>query len=231
MRKTTHVSGKKDDRTDAKIHATYFRLHPDLFRSVGEVSETVASLKLLCNWREQLIHGRIAWVNQIRAHLKDVFPGLHQLRLKLSNQWVLRLLVETPTAHHFSQNIAQDWIDKLASHTKREPDEIEALLCGVGCAPSSYVDLVGEKIKYLAEKTLDHVMQIKACEREMKSLCDTLDDELARELDPDSCDPTAIKVLRSFPMMGVVTLARIIAEYPETRPMQNRFARIRAAPL
>ena len=214
MRKTTFVSGKKDDVTDAQIHASYFRLQPELFRSVGEVSETVASLKLLCNWREQLLDDRIAWTNQIRSHLKDVFPGLHFLRLNLSNQWVLRLLIETPTASDFAKNVDDDLAAKIAKHMKTDVKEVTELL-GSGTPPTKHTEYVRKKVRYLSEKTLEHVMQIKECEREMVRLCDALDDEFARELDETDGTKTPIEILRSFPMMGAVTLARIIAEYPE----------------
>ncbi len=92
MRKAMHVSGKKDDKTDALVHARALETNPEMFREIGAPNDYTESLKFFLNWREQLVVSHIALENQLRSVLKDVFPGLHQLRINLSAQWVLELL-------------------------------------------------------------------------------------------------------------------------------------------
>jgi hypothetical protein len=88
LRKLTHLSGKKDDPSDAKIHAIGLKTRPDIFHEVVLNSENIEDLKLLCNLRDALIEERVAHENQLRSLLKVTFPSLHQRRLTLSVQWV-----------------------------------------------------------------------------------------------------------------------------------------------
>jgi len=103
LRKLTHLSGKKDDPSDAKIHAIGLKTRPDIFREIRLDLESVQALKLLRNLRDGLIGERIAHENQLRSLLKSTFPALHQRRIKLNVQWGLRYLIAAPQPNLFRE--------------------------------------------------------------------------------------------------------------------------------
>lgn len=214
MRRAQFVSGRKDDKTDAQIHADTFVRFPEMFRPVDLESEHVASLRLISNWRDQMVTDRISAVNQLRALLKDVFPGLHAMRLQLRNIWVLELLLDAPTAEEFDGYDDATTLQRLSKKLDIDVSDVHKHLANPSAIPSPFTCLCADKVRFLAQQTLDLVLEIKRCEKRLTEICNAIDAELRDGLTDENA-PTAIESLRSFPMMGPMTLSRLIAEYPE----------------
>jgi transposase len=68
-------AGNKDDRFDAFVLADTLRTDRARLRPLAPNSAATAALRALCRARKDLVIHRVAVANQLREHLKRVFPG------------------------------------------------------------------------------------------------------------------------------------------------------------
>lgn len=68
-------AGNKNDRFDAFLLADTLRHRPGLARAVDPYSDATVVLRRVCRARKDLVNHRTAVANQLRAHLRNVFPG------------------------------------------------------------------------------------------------------------------------------------------------------------
>jgi len=124
----------------------------------------------------------------LRSLLKTTFPSLHQRRIKLSVQRVLR---------------------RLAKTLKLEVKKLRDILSPFQVEESKALKIASQRVQYLAQRNLEKLQMIRQYEREMREILDQLDEEYRED---DVVSP--IEILYSYPQMGVNTLARLVAEYP-----------------
>ena len=129
IRKAMFISGKKDDRNDALVHARALELNAEMFRKIEPLDDNIEALRFLVNWRERLVARRVASENRLRDLLKDVFPGLHQIRVNLDAQWVLRLLMESPTSNCFGDYENNSTLKRLSDLLKIDIDKVIRTKC------------------------------------------------------------------------------------------------------
>jgi transposase len=103
-------AGNKDDRFDAFVLADTLRtdrarLHPLL----PDIPATV-TLRQTCRARKDLVTHRVAAANQLRAHLKTVFPGAVGLFAHLDSPTSLAFLTR------FDCQDRADWLRTKKSH-------------------------------------------------------------------------------------------------------------------
>jgi len=210
IRKAMFISGKKDDRNDALVHARALELNAEMFRKIEPLDDNIEALRFLVNWRERLVARRVASENRLRDLLKDVFPGLHQIRVNLDAQWVLRLLMESPTSNCFGDYENNSTLKRLSDLLKIDIDKVKEVLSPYKMPATKCFVLKGRILGRLACKTLELVQEINEHGREIETILSEIESAQKKE---NELGP--IEILRSFPRMGPLTLARIIAEYPE----------------
>ena len=110
-------SGKKDDRFDAFVLADTLRTDRARLRPLTPDSPATAALRATCRARKDLVSHRVAVANQLREHLKRVFPGAVGLFAEIDSPISLKFL------SRFDSQERADWLS-----TKR----LAAWLASVG---------------------------------------------------------------------------------------------------
>src|SRR5439155_12555505 len=68
-------AGNKDDRFDAFVLADTLRTDRARLRPLTPDSPATVALRRACRARKDLVSHRVAVANQLRGHLRNVFPG------------------------------------------------------------------------------------------------------------------------------------------------------------
>ena len=97
-------AGNKDDRFDAYVLADTLRTDRARLRPLQpDTTETIA-LRRTCRARKDLVGHRVAAANQLRAHLRNVFPGAVGLFADIDSPISLAFLTR------FSTQDQADWL-------------------------------------------------------------------------------------------------------------------------
>src|SRR5690606_24378469 len=91
-------AGNKSDRTDAYVLADCLRTDGHRWASLQPDSPATATLRSHVRARKDLVEHRVAVANQLRAHLKVVFPGPVGLFSDLDSPTSLAFLRRFPSA-------------------------------------------------------------------------------------------------------------------------------------
>jgi len=217
LRKLTHISGKKDDPSDAKVHAEGLNSRPGIFCEVVLNEENIEALKVLTNFRDTLIEERVACENKLRALLKETFPSLHQQRMKFGVQWVLRFLIEVPNANLFKNLEDPLLMKRLQKRFKLEARELVEMLSPFQLKENKALEINTHRVRYLAKGNLERLQIIRRYEREMEEVLEQINQEY-KESDSDL---GPVEILSSYPQMGVNTLSKIIGEFPAILTLPN----------
>ena len=86
-------AGNKDDRFDAFVLADTLRTDRARLRPLVPNSPATAALRATCRARKDLVMHRVAVANQLREHLKRVFPGALGLFEDLDSAISLKFLI------------------------------------------------------------------------------------------------------------------------------------------
>src|SRR5271167_4645758 len=91
------VSGGKSDRFDAFVLCELARTDSHRFRVLEPDSDETKALRALTRAREDLVHARVAFCNQLRAELERFWPGPIGLFTKLDSSISLAFLERYPS--------------------------------------------------------------------------------------------------------------------------------------
>jgi len=91
------VSGGKSDRFDAFVLCELARTDSHRFRVLEPDSDETKALRALTRAREDLVHARVAFCNQLRAELERFWPGPIGLFTKLDSPISLAFLERYPS--------------------------------------------------------------------------------------------------------------------------------------
>ena len=97
-------AGNKDDRFDAFVLADTLRTDRARLRPLTPDSPATVALKATCRARKDLIAHRVAVANQLREHLKRVFPAVVGLFADLDSPISLKFL------RRFDSQDRADWL-------------------------------------------------------------------------------------------------------------------------
>jgi len=199
-------AGNKHDRFDAFVLADVLRtdhrrlqpLHPDSPQTVVR-STTVRA-------RTDLVETRVALCNQLRAHLRLVFPGAVGLFANLDAPISLAFLARFPSAD------AAAWLSHrrlaawLAANRYSGRTPVAVLLGHLQDAPAG---LGGEHGHAATATTLAYVHALVAVRDQITALEARIAEQLA--LHPDRL------VFQSLPRAGTVRAAKLLAEVGDAR--------------
>lgn len=98
LRQRYSSTGNKDDHFDAFVLVDTLRTDGARLRPLRPDSSATVTLRSTCRARKDLVATRISLCNQLRAHLRVVFPGVVGLFTDLDSPISLRFLTRFPSA-------------------------------------------------------------------------------------------------------------------------------------
>jgi transposase len=99
LRERYGVSGNKSDRADAYVLADCLRTDGHRWRSLQPDTPATITLRTYVRARKDLVETRVAVANQLRAHLRIMFPGAVGLFRDIDSPISLRFLERFPSAN------------------------------------------------------------------------------------------------------------------------------------
>lgn len=199
-------AGNKDDRFDAFVLADTLRTDRIRLRPLVPDSAATVALRASCRTRKDLITHRVATANQLRAHLKAVFPGPIGLFEDLDSPISLKFLTRfdcQDRADWLTPARLGNWLASVGYTGRTTPAALHARLTAAargitGVASEGFTAITHALITVL--DTL--VQQIKA-----------LDKQIAGQL----AAHTDAHIFTSLPRSGTVRAAKLLAEIGDCR--------------
>ena len=205
LRERYGTAGNKSDRSDAYVLADCLRTDGHRWPSLRSDTPATVTLRSHVRARKDLVEARIAACNQLRAHLRVVFPGPVGLFRDLDSPISLRFLERFPSASRaawLSEKRLGAWL-RANGYCGRKPAAVlYARLCD---APRGLPD-DGDTRAAIA---LAFVAVLKT----LVAQIDELDSRIAELLEnhPDA------HVFKSLPRSGTVRAATLLAEIGDCR--------------
>jgi transposase len=199
-------AGNKDDRFDAFVLADTLRTDRARLRAlVPDIPPTVA-LRRAGRARRDLIAHRVGAANQLRAHLRAVFPGAVGLFADIDSPITLTFLTRFTTqnqADWLSPTRLGKWLSSSGYSGKVDPAVLHARLVA---APRG---LTGADADAHAAITRAFVAVLSSLLEQIKTLTAEIETQLAAHRDAH--------IFTSLPRAGRVRAARLLAEIGDCR--------------
>jgi transposase len=199
-------AGNKDDRFDAYVLADTLRTDRARLRPLVPDTEATTALRRACRARKDLVKHRVAAANQLRAHLRNVFPGAVGLFRDLDSAISLAFLTRFDTqdrADWLTPKRLGDWLAKQGYSGKVDPTVLHQRLVD---APRG---ATGEHATSQAHITASYVTLLRTLVEQIKTLEKQIDRQLDAHVDAH--------IFTSLPRAGRVRAARLLAEIGDCR--------------
>ena len=124
-------AGNKDDRFDAYVLADTLRTDRARLRPLTPDSPATIALRRACRARKDLVSHRVAVANQLRAHLRNVFPGAAGLFAELDSPVSLAFLARFDTqdrADWLTPARLAKWLASIGYSGRTDPAVLHARL-------------------------------------------------------------------------------------------------------
>lgn len=206
LRERYGTSGNKSDRSDAYVLADCLRTDGHRWRSLEPDSPATVTLRGHVRARKDLVETRVAVANQLRAHLRIVFPGAVGLFSALDSPISLRFLERFPSAtsaNWLSEKRLGTWLRTSGYSGGKNPAELHGRLIA---APAG---ITGDDGDARGAITLAYVNVLKALRAQIDELTTRLDELL--DTHPDA------HIFRSLPRCATVRAATLLAEIGDCR--------------
>jgi transposase len=206
LRERYGTSGNKSDRSDAYLLADCLRTDGHRWRSLEPDTPATVTLRSHVRARKDLVENRVAVANQLRAHLRIVFPGAVGLFRDIDSPISLRFLERFPSATRaawLSDKRLGSWLRANGYCGRKNPTELYHRLKD---APAG---LLGDDGDARGTVTLAYVAILRA----LRAQIDELDTRLAELLD---AHPDAV-IFQSLPRCATVRAATLLAEIGDCR--------------
>jgi transposase len=196
-------AGNKDDRFDAFVLADTLRTDRARLHPLLPDTPATITLRQTCRARKDLVAHRVAVANQLRAHLKIVFPGAVGLFAALDSPISLTFLTRFDCQHRadwLSVNRLGAWLASVGYSGRTDASVRYARLTSAprGTAGTDHTATTAAFVALLCSL----VTQIKA-------LDDAIAEQLARHADAH--------IFTSLPRSGTVRAARVPSEIGDCR--------------
>lgn len=206
LRERYGTAGNKSDRSDAYVLADCLRTDGHRWRSLEPDSPATTTLRGHVRARKDLVETRVATANQLRAHLRIVFPGAVGLFRDIDSAISLRFLERFPSATRaawLSEKRLAAWLRANGYCGRKNPDELYRRLAEAAHGTT------GDEGDARAAITLAYLSVLKA----LRAQIDELDSRIAELLDahPDA------HIFRSLPRAGTIRAATLLAEIGDCR--------------
>ena len=199
-------AGNKDDRFDAFVLADTLRTDRARLRPLVPDTAATIALRRTCRARRDLVANRVATANQLRAHLRAVFPGAVSLFADIDSPISLSFLTRFTTqeqADWLTPTRLAAWLAKMSYSGKVDPAVLHARLVA---APRGAVDADATA---QAAITRGFLAVLAVLLEQIKTLSVEIDTQLAAHADAH--------IFTSLPRSGRVRAARLLAEIGDCR--------------
>jgi transposase len=199
-------AGNKDDRFDAFVLADTLRTDRARLRPLTPDSEATVALRRACRARKDLVSHRVAVANQLRAHLRNAFPGAVGLFAEIDSPISLAFLTRFDTqdrADWLSPKRLGAWLSSVGYCGRVDPAVLHARLSG---APRG---ALGEHGTAQTHVTRALLAVLTTLVEQIKTLSTQIDEQLALHTDAH--------IFTSLPRSGRVRAARLLAEIGDCR--------------
>lgn len=196
-------AGNKDDRFDAFVLADTLRTDRARLHPLLPDTPATVTLRQTCRARKDLVAHRVAVANQLRAHLKTVFPGAVGLFADLDSAIGLAFLTRfncQDRADWLSVKRLADWLTNVGYSGRTDPSVIHHRLTN---APRGTAGTDGTAI------TDAFVAVLSSLAAQIKALDADIAEQLARHADA--------QIFTSLPRSGTFRAARLLSEIGDCR--------------
>ncbi|MGB8211198.1 MAG: IS110 family transposase [Mycobacterium sp.] len=199
-------AGNKDDRFDAFVLADTLRTDRARLRPLTPDSPATTALRATCRARKDLVTHRVAVANQLREHLKRVFPAAVGLFADIDSTISLKFLRRFDSqdrADWLSTKRLAAWLASVGYCGRVDPAVLHARLTAAPRGATDDEATAAAHITRALLATLDTLVeQIKA-----------LTEQITEQLDTH----TDAHIFTSLPRSGTVRAARLLAEIGDCR--------------
>jgi transposase len=211
------VAGAKDDRRDAQVLAGSLRTDRAAFRQLAADNPVVIELREWSRMADELQQERTRLANRLRQQLWRYYPQAAKLTDDVADDWFLALWQKVPTPDSAAKASEKAIARVLSAHRIRRLDAATVLQtlreAPLFVAPGT-TEAACAHIRSLAARLHLVNQQIKVTQRSLDGLCARLE---AQQESPsgqsfEQCDVT---ILRSWPGIGRIVLATLLAEATE----------------
>jgi transposase len=199
-------AGNKDDRFDAFVLADTLRTDRARLRPLTPDSPATVALRRACRARKDLVSHRVAVANQLRAHLRNVFPGAAGLFADIDSPVSLAFLARFGTqdrADWLTPARMGRWLASIGYSGRTDPAVLHARLTA---APRG---LTGPGADAQAPITRALHAVLVTLTEQIKALSAQIAIQLAAHADSH--------IFTSLPRSGTVRAARLLAETGDCR--------------
>jgi transposase len=199
-------AGNKDDRFDACVLADTLRTDRARLRPLIPDSAATTALRRACRARKDLVSHRAAVTSQLRAHLRNVFPGAAGLFADLDSPVSLAFLARFDTqdrADWLTPARLARWLASVSYSGGTDPAVLHARLTA---APRG---ITGPDAAAQAPVTRALHAVLVTLTAQIKILSAQIGDQLAAHADRH--------IFTSLPRSGTVRAARLLAEIGDCR--------------
>jgi len=206
LRERYGTSGNKSDRSDAYVLADCLRTDGHRWPSLEPDGPATVTLRAHVRARKDLVEHRVAVANQLRAHLRVVFPGAVGLFRDLDSQISLRFLQRFPSASHaarLSPKRLHTWLQTSHYSGATSAAELHRRLLD---APAG---VLGDNGDARSTVTLTYVAVLNTLRTQINELDTRL--EVLLDAHPDA------HIFRSLPRCATIRAATLLAEIGDCR--------------
>lgn len=199
-------AGNKDDRFDAFVLADSLRTDGQRLMPLQPDSSQTLALRSAVRARTDLVETRVALCNQLRAHLRVVFPAAVGLFADLDSAISLTFLTRFPDADKAAWLGLRRLGAWLAANGYCGRVPTKMLLSRLHSAPAG---LTGDAGRAAAHTTTAYVEALKAFRAQIAALDAHIAEQPA--LHPDAT------IFTSLPRSGMIRAAKLLAEIGDAR--------------
>jgi transposase len=206
LRQRYGTAGNKSDRSDAYMLADCLRTDGHRWRSLEPDSPATVTLRSFVRARKDLVEARVAMANQLRAHLRVVFPGAVGLFTDIDSSISLRFLERFPSAGRarwLSEKRLAAWLTANRYSGRKAPSELYRRLAD---APRGEI---GDEGDLRGAVVVAFVELLKGLHTQIEELTMRMAEQL--ETHPDAF------IFTSLPMVSVVRASTLLAEIGDCR--------------
>jgi transposase len=220
------VAGAKDDSRDAHVLASSLRSDRRAFRRLSIDDPLVIELREWTHIHDELTHERSRLANRVRDQLWRYYPQARELSEDLVADWFLDLWQQVPTPAKAARTNEKTVARILKQHRIRRLDAGTVLRVlrarPLSVAPGT-TEAASAHIRTLAARARLINAQLKQAQCRLDELCGAI--EAAAETAPGQmCEQRDVAILRSFPGLGRITLATLLAEACEPLRLRDYHA-------
>jgi transposase len=199
-------AGNKDDRFDAFVLADTLRTDRARLAPLTPDSPATVTLRRACRARKDLVSHRVGLANQLRAHLRNAFPGVVGLFADIDSPVSLRFLARFESqdrADWLSPRRLAAWLASVGYSGRTDPAVLHARLAAAPRGATGGDGAVQAHITHALLAVLTTLAE------QIKALSEQIAEQLALHADAH--------VFTSLPRSGTIRAARLLAEIGDCR--------------